>query len=488
MALWLAAGAGALVPQATRAAGTGSAPATPPAKESKVTRESEAARQRHLQILQQVGRYEDERLQQYVNDVGQRVAAKSDRPDLTYTFTVLDDDQINAFADPAGYIYVYRGLLAHLSSEAELAATLGHEIGHVTARHSARRQAGAVASAVGATLVGVLTGNAGLMSAADLAGGAMVMGYSREQESEADELGMKFIGRVGYEPTAMLGTLEVLWDNDQFQLQRAREDNRSVGGRGIFASHPDSDKRIREATPLAPKFKVSGVEPRPDNGDEYLSRIEGLVVGTSGAQGVVRGTRFYHSGLGITMAFPSGWTLQNERTKLMAFGPAEDRLVEVSAQPIPPNTTPKAFLARVLQGQPSTTAEPLDSNGLEGYRANIRHATMPWGNKGPVAVAVIYSKGLAYVFVGATRIASQFNTFEPLFVSSVKTFRRLRDNEYAAAEPMRIRLVKAGPDTRIEQLAQQAPDPKYAAERLRLLNGLYPDKQPTPGQILKVVQ
>jgi predicted Zn-dependent protease len=203
---------------------------------------------------------------------------------------------------------------------------------------------------------------------------------------------------------------------------------------------------------------------------------------------VVRGTRFYHSGLGITMAFPSGWTLKNERAKLTAFGPAEDRLVEVSAQPIPPNTSPKAFLARLLQGQPSTTAEPLDSNGLEGYRANIRHATMPWGNKGPVAVAVIYNNGLAYVFVGATRIASQFNTFEPLFVSSLKTFRRLRDNEYAAAEPMRIRLVKAGPDTRIEQLAQQAPATKYAAERLRLLNGLYPDKQPAPGQILKVVQ
>jgi predicted Zn-dependent protease len=495
LALVLAAGAHLLVPGAASAAeetggSTSSAPkeVTPP-KETKATRDSEAARQRHQQILQQVGRYDDERLQQYVNEIGQRVAAKSDRPDLTYTFTVLDDDQINAFADPGGYIYVYRGLLAHLSSEAELAATLGHEIGHVTARHSARRQAGAVASAIGATLVGVLTGNAGLMSAADMAGGAMVMGYSREQESEADQLGMKFVGRAGYEPTAMIGTLEVLWDNDQYQLQKAREEHRDVSGRGgLYASHPDTDKRVREASAQASNYKVSGVQPRPANGDDYLARIDGLVVGTSGAQGVVRGSRFYHAGLGITLAFPSDWKIDNQPSKLMAYGPGEDRVVEVSAQPIPPNMTAKAFLGRLMQGQASTTAEPLEFNGLAGYRANIRNARMPWGNNGPVAVAVVYNNGLAYVFVGATRIASQFNTFEPVFVSSLKTFRRLRDNEYAAAEPQRIRLIKAGPDTKIAQLAQNAPNPKLAAERLRLLNGLYPDKEPTPGQILKVVE
>jgi predicted Zn-dependent protease len=322
-----------------------------------------------------------------------------------------------------------------------------------------------------------------------MAGGAMVMGYSREQESEADELGMKFVGRAGYEPTAMIGTLEVLYDNDQYQLQKAREEGRDVSGRGgLFASHPDTDKRLREANALASKYKISGTEARSASGDEYLAHIDGLVVGSSGAQGVVRGSRFYHAGLGITLAFPSGWTIDNQPAKLIVYGPGQDRLVEVSAQPIPPNTTAKTFLGRLLQGQASTTAEPLEFNGLMGYRANIRSARMPWGNNGPVAVAVVYNNGLAYVFVGAARIASQFNTFEPVFVSSLKTFRRLRDNEYAAAAPERIRLIKAGPDTRIAQLAQNSPNPKFAAERLRLLNGLYPDKEPAPGQILKIVE
>lgn len=462
-----------------------------PPKDTKDSRAAEAARKRHQQVLTQVGRYDDERLQQYVNEVGQRVAARSDRPDIKYTFTVLDNDQVNAFADPAGYIYVYRGLLAGLSSEAELAAVLGHEIGHVTARHSAQRQAGAVASAVGATLVGVLTGNAGLMSAADMAGGAMVMGYSREQESESDELGAKFIERAGYDPAAMVDVLRVLWTNDQYQIQKAREEGRDLSelsSGGLYASHPDTDKRMREAEAEIGRAHDGNDAGRPANREKYLSMINGLAVGSSGAQGVVRGSRFYHGGMGITMAFPSGWKIDNQPAKLIATTPARDQLVEVSAMPIPPNTTPKALLGRMLQGQASSNAEPLEFNGLSGYRASLRSSKTPWGNSGPVAVAVVYNNGLAYVFVGATRIPSQFNRFEPMFVSSVKTFRRLRDNEYAAAEPERIRLITAGPDTRIETLAQNSPDPKYAAERLRLLNGLYPDRQPAPGQVIKIVE
>lgn len=463
----------------------------PPPKQTRDSRAAEAALKRHQQILAQVGRYDDERLQQYVNEVGQRIAAKSDRPDIKYTFTVLDSDEINAFAVPDGYVYMYRGMLAHLSSEAELAAILGHEIGHVTARHIAERKAGAAASAIGSTLVGVLTGNSGLMSAANMAGSAMVMGYSREQESEADELGTKFIERAGYDPVATIDGLRMAWAQEQYQIQKAREDGRGVSqvaGDGLFSSHPDPDKRLLEAEKQIGRSTARDEAEQAASRAKYLSMIDGMTVGSSAAQGVVRGSRFYHGGMGVTLAFPSGWRIERAPAKLVAAPPLGDRLIELSAQPVPPNTTPKAFLGRLLQGQPSTTIEPLDINGMEGYRANIRHATMPWGNKGPVAVAVVYNNGLAYVFVGATRIASQFNTFEPVFVSSLNTFRRLRDNEYAKAEPERIRLIKAAPGTSIEQIARNAPNPKAEAERLRLLNGLYPDKQPTPGQILKIVE
>ncbi len=466
------------------AASSGAVPAT-----TGDAKANEAARQRHLKILQEVGRYDDERLQQYVNEIGQRIAARSDRPDLTYTFTVLDSEQVNAFADPGGYIYVYRGLLPYLSSEAELAATLGHEIGHVTARHSAHRQAGATAANVGATLIGILTGSPDLMNVAGMAGGAMVMGYSREQESEADQLGVKFISRVGYEPGAMADSLKHFWNLEQFELQSAREENRSPNPHGgLFSSHPDTDKRIGELGVSVGKNVASTGEYLSANRDVYLANINGLAFGTSGTQGVVRGSRFYHGGMGVTLAFPSGWIVDNQPSKLIAHGPANDKMIDVSAQPIPPNMAPKEFLGRLLRGQASTAAEPLEFNGLSGYRANLRSTGLPWGNKGPASVAVVYNNGLAYIFLGATRIATEFGSFEPIFVSSVKTFRRLRDNEYAAAEPERIRVVEAGPDTRIEQLAQKSPTTRYPVEELRLLNGLYPDKEPTPGQKLKIVE
>jgi len=465
------------------AASSGAVPAT-----TGDARANEAARQRHLKILQEVGRYDDERLQQYVNEIGQRIAAKSDRPDLTYTFTVLDSAEVNAFADPGGYIYVYRGLLSYLNSEAELAAVLGHEIGHVTARHSAHRQAGAVAANVGATLIGILTGNPGLMDVAGMAGGALVMGYSREQESEADQLGVKFIGRAGYEPTATVDALQMLWNRDQFELQQARAENRSTRGDGLMASHPDNEKRVREAQALVSKTAINPSEHRPANRDVYLANIDGLAFGTSAAQGVVRGSRFYHGGMGVTLAFPSGWTVDNQPSKLIAHGPANDKMIEVNAQPIPPNMAPKEFLGRLLRGQSSSAAEPLEFNGLSGYRANLRSTGLPWGSQGPASVAVVYNNGLAYIFLGATRIATEFGAFEPIFVSSIKTFRRLRDNEFAAAEPERIRVIQAGPDTRIEELAQKSPNMKYPNEELRLLNGLYPDKEPAPGQKLKTVQ
>lgn len=468
---------------ASNAATGGTAPAT-----TGSAKEAEAARQRHLQVLQTYGRYDDERLQQYVNEVGQRIAARSDRPDLTYTFTILDNEQVNAFADPGGYIYVYRGLLAYLNSEAELAAVLGHEIGHVTARHSAHRQAGAVAANVGAALIGILTGSPDLMNVANMAGGALVMGYSREQESEADQLGVKFISRAGYEPEATVDSLRMLSNRDQFELQQAREENRNARGGGLMASHPDNEKRVREAQDLVSKTSPGTGERRPANQEGYLAHIDGLAFGTSAAQGVVRGSRFYHGGMGVTLAFPSGWTVDNQPSKLIAHTPASDKMIEVTAQPIPPDMTPKAFLGRLVQGQASTVAEPLEFNGLSGYRANLRRTGLPWGSQGPAAVAVVYNNGLAYIFVGATRVATEFGAFEPIFVSSIKTFRRLRDTEFAAAEPQRVRVIQAGPDTRIEDLAQKSPNTRYPIEELRLLNGLYPDREPAPGQQLKVVE
>ncbi|HET7203054.1 MAG TPA: M48 family metalloprotease [Steroidobacteraceae bacterium] len=449
--------------------------------------EIELGRKMHPQVLQEYGRYDDEILQQYVNAVGQRIATSSHRPSLQYTFTVLDSADVNAFALPGGYVYVTRGIMAYLNSEAELAAVLGHEIGHVTARHSVRQQTGATAAGVGAMVVGILTGSPDLANVASTAGTALVRGYGRDMELEADKLGAEYLNRIGYEPEEMIDVVRLLKNQEMLEVQMARQENRKPRVyHGVFSTHPDNDTRLKEVVRAA--AKVQNTEERPDNRDAYLARLDGMPMGDSRAQGIVRGSRFYHGDLGFTLAFPSGWVVENQQSSVLAYPESKDAMIKVSAAAPPPGVGPKEFLGRLLKGATTTASAPLEVNGLQGYTATVRSTGLPWGNQGPARVAVVYYNNLAYVFQGAPRQAAGLSSFDPVFNSSVKTFRRLRDNEFPQAEPDKIRVMRATQGTTIEQLARNSPIKKYPIERLRLLNDLYPDKQPVVGQRLKIVE
>ena len=214
-----------------------------------MTAEQEVAigRDAHPKVLQKYGRYEDEELQAYVSGIGRRIAAVSHRPDLQYTFTVLDTDDINAFALPGGYVYITRGIMAYLNSEAELVAVLGHEVGHVTARHAVRQQTGAAATGVGALLVGILTGSGDLANVANMAGSALVSGYGRDMELEADDIGAQYLDRLGYDPDAMIDVVRLLKNQEMFEIQLARQEGREPRVyHGVFATHPDNDTRLKE--------------------------------------------------------------------------------------------------------------------------------------------------------------------------------------------------------------------------------------------------
>ena len=449
--------------------------------------EVELGRKMHPQVLQQYGRYSDEALQAYVNDIGQRIARISHLPDLQFTFTVLDSPEINAFALPGGYVYITRGIMAYLNSEAQLVAVLGHEVGHVTARHAVRQQSGATAAGVGATVIGILTGSGDLANVANMAGTALVRGYGRDMELEADAIGAEYLERMGYEPEAMIDVVRLLKNQEMLEVQIARQEGREPRVyHGVFSTHPDNDTRLKEVVSEARKAG-GAAEARPDGREAYLQRISGLPLGPSREQGVVRGSRFYHGTLGVTVAFPSGWAVQNQPTRVVATTPQKDALLQLSATAPPQNVQPRELLAKLQPGVSLQGAEPLEINGLKGYTAVARDVALPWGNRGPARYAVVYYNGLAYVFMGATRLNAAMSATDPLFLSSIKTFRRLRDNEFALAEPNRIRLIKATPQTRIESLASASPIEKYPAERLRLLNDLYPNREPVAGQWLKVV-
>jgi predicted Zn-dependent protease len=215
--------------------------------------------------------------------------------------------------------------------------------------------------------------------------------------------------------------------------------------------------------------------------------IEGMPFGTSRAQGVLKGNRFYHADLGFTMAFPTGWTVENQADRVIAVSPNKDSILQMQTQAPPPNTGPREFLSRLLARGSGGQGEALEVNGLQAHTALVRAAQTPFG-LGPARYTVIYYNNLAYVFAGASKASSGTPSADALFNSSINTFRRLKQNEFATAEPFKIKTIKATENTRIADLAKASPIKKYPAETLRLLNDLYPDKEPKPGQLIKIIE
>ena len=248
-------------------------------------------RKTHQQVLQHFGKYEDAKLQNYVQSVGARLAAKSHRDNLIYRFTILDSKQINAFALPGGYIYITRGLMSYLNSEAELAAVLGHEIGHVTARHSVRQYSATQIANIGATIGAIFIPGMNAMGnqLVQLFGTALLRGYGREHELEADQLGAEYLARADYDPQAMLDVIRVLKNQEIFETQLAKAENREPNiYHGLFSTHPDNDTRLQQI--IAHADEVRDKQAKYITGHEkYMENMDGVVFGDSAKDGIIRG-------------------------------------------------------------------------------------------------------------------------------------------------------------------------------------------------------
>ena len=451
--------------------------------------EIKRAQEVHPMIVQQFGGpYDDPKLQAYVNDVGQRAAKASHRPGLEYHFMVLDSEDINAFTTGGGYVYITRGIMNYLNSEAELTAVLGHEIGHVTARHPVRQQSKSTLANIGAAAVGIFTGSGDLAGLANYAGAALVSGYGRDQELEADRLGAEYLVAVGYSPQHMIDVVRLLKNQELFEIARAREEKREPHVyHGVFATHPDNDQRLTEVVKAADKLKGGPTDTLDPGREKYLKTIEGLPMGPSRSQGVLKGNRFYHADLGLTVAFPSGWHVENHADRLTAVSPQKDSIIQMQTQAPPPNTGPREFLSRLLARSSAGQGEPIEVNGLQGYTSVVRTANTDFGVV-PARYAVIYHNNLAYIFAGASKGSTGTPKADPLFMSTIKTFRRLKQNEFALAEPYKIKTIRATATTRVADLAKTSPLPEYPEQQLRLLNDLYPNKEPQAGQLIKIVE
>jgi len=448
--------------------------------------EIEQGRKAHEQVIQFYGVYEDQALQDYVNEIGQKLARASHRPDLEWHFTVVDADDINAFALPGGYLYITRGIMAYLNSEAELAAVLGHEIGHVTARHQVRQQTNQTLAGILGAGAAIFTGSRAVADLANIGGQAMLSGYGRDMELEADRLGAEYLAKTGYDPKAMIDVIGVLKNQETFEIQRAREEGRDPKVyHGVFASHPSADQRLQQAVAVAKPSKDGtlrvGVE-------DYFRHIDGLAFGSSRQQGIVRDNRFYHAGLGITIAFPKDWVVLNQRNRLLAHTRTQDALVQITVDGRPDKLTPREYLQKQIGDKGMTGGQELNFNGMEGYAMIARSGSPLDGGVGPVRYAAVYRDKLVFVFAAASKSSvSSVPAHDRVFLSTFQTLRPLKPSEFPLAEPYRIRLVKAANGVKMEQLATASPIPKYPVQTLRLMNDLYPKKDPEPGQIVKVV-
>lgn len=443
-------------------------------------------RQYHAQILKEYGRYDSPGLQAYVQRVGEGLGEKSHRANLIYRFTVLDSQEVNAFALPGGYIYITRGLLAYLNSEAELAAVLGHEIGHVTARHAVRQQSAATATGILASVIAATTGVNGAGDLLNTLGTALVRGYGREHELESDRLGAEYLARTGYDPNAMIDVIRVLKDQENFEQQLAKEEGREPRVyHGVFSTHPDNDTRLQEVVGRANSLKQNGAGSIIRR-ERFLKELDGLVFGDSEKEGVRRGNAFYHQELGITIEFPPGWKIDNQPAQLVSTAPQGKATLAVRTMDLNRKYSPQQFMEKRLKLDDLQNGESIHLGPLDGYTA-ISKSRSPYGTR-LVRYVVLFLRDKAWVFAGAAKDEADPYKYDALVLNSARSFRELTASERKFARSQRLHVITAPPGANYKTLAKKSVISNYAERQLRLLNKHYPEGEPTEGQQLKIIQ
>lgn len=441
--------------------------------------ESALGAQEHPKILAQFGgEYDDRELTDYVTSLGKLLASASELPDLDWRFTVIDSDIVNAFALPGGFVYVTRGLIALAEDEAELAAVMAHEIGHVTARHSAQRQGQGLLAGIGALAAGILLGDLGA-SAASTLGQGYVASYSRGQEHQADELGVRYLSRVGFDPTAMSTFLAGM--EAQSELL-ARIQGKEQAEASWLATHPPTAERVTAAAAEASRVTVRD----PMRGrDTFLAKIDGMTYGESADNGLIRGRSFVHPKLRFRFEVPEGFKLVNTASKVGALGP-DGAVIVMDMAKSGGASSMAAYLQNVWAARTSLTGvESITINGLPAATGTTRTRSA----KGLYDMRLVAIRG-----DGDTVYRMQFGTpvartagLATALQRTTYSFRRLTAAEADAVRPYRIRIraVKQG-DT-LASLAAGMPYTDYREDRLRVLNGLRQGEALTPGTKVKTI-
>lgn len=442
-------------------------------------------REYSAEVTREMPAYDNPELARLVQSVGEAVAANSHRPELIYRFTVLDSPRVNAFALPGGYIYITRGLLAYLNSEAELAAVLGHEIGHVTARHSVRRHSTATMTGLLGTVVAASTGIQGVDTLTNLLGTAIVRGYGREHELEADRLGAEYIAKSGYDPQGMLDVVGVLKNQEAYDKLVAEKEGREPQAyHGLFSTHPDNDARFQEVVAAANRFRSTAAVRR--DRDAFLQALDGLTFGERVEQGVVRNRHFYHRELDFSVSFPEGWRIDNGSERILATSTGNDGLIQVSFTDLNRRLTPREFMTARMKLKDMQRGEPFRVGDFDGWTA-IADGDTTYGTR-PIRYVVLFRDNRAWIIAGAAKDRRDPQHYDEAVLATARSFHPLDATEQSLAGAWHLQVIRTPPGTRYAELAKQSPLADFPEEQLRLLNNHYPEGEPQPGSLLKIVR
>jgi predicted Zn-dependent protease len=422
-------------------------------------------------VLQEYGAYSDAKITSYVDSIGHRLASVSHQPDLEWHFTVLDDQVVNAFAMPGGYIFISRGILGYLNSEAQLAGVLGHEIGHVTAKHTAARMSQQQLAGLGIGLGGVFSRTfQRYSSVAQQALGFAFLKYSRDDETQADQLGVDYATKAGWDPREIPMTYVM--------LRRVGEQS-GQSMPSFMSTHPDPGDRETRTRELA-KTAAAGKTGLVIHGREYIRHVDGLVFGIDPTQGYFDGTTFIHPGLATQVTFPTGWKTQNTHEAVLGASPDQASVVQLTLTDSK-GLSPSAYVADLERAQKITGAEGREET-INGQPAWVGHLGIikQDGTQAAVTAAIIQhdTKSL-FQLIGQGD--------DSAILGTARSLKKVTDPAKLNVAPTRVKVVtvdKTGPfDQVVATYGPQALDPTSTS----ILNIVEPDETVNQGTLLKIV-
>ncbi len=427
--------------------------------------------------IAEYGLYGDATLGAYVDQVGQKVAKASHQPSLAWHFTVLDDPPVTAFAMPGGYIYVTRGILAHMSSEAQLAGVLGHEIGHVTSRHSASQLTQQQLYGLGLGVASIASKTVAKYS--DLAQqglSLLFLKYSRDDEREADELAVSYATGAGYDPHEIPATYVM--------LQRiSGESGQTLPS--FFSTHPDPGDRVNTTTALAQKA-AQGKSGLVVNGPGYIRRLDGIAFGDDPRQGYFAGDVLYHPALRFQMTLPAGWKHQNTRAAVASQEPGQKAVMQLSLANAG-TLSPEAFVQKLASAGKVAQAQGRTET-IGGAPAWVGHISIPQDN----AAAVVMTAGWirradTLMFQVLGRSAQAGDADDAKILASLRSIRTLSDAARLNVTSDRVKVEKVATTGTLQAVLQKLGVPQAQFATDVRLNNTDLDETVRAGTLIKRV-